>query len=60
MEIPEAYDPHINIKEILATSMAVRQWAPRWSHASVIIQTDNITARAAINKGTTTSSKIDV
>ena len=48
-ETPEAHDAHINIKEILAIGMAFRRWSPRWSHASVIIHTDNIMARAAIN-----------
>lgn len=50
-DVPELAETHINVKEILAILMAVRRWAPVWSHASVTIHTDNITARAAINKG---------
>ena len=50
-DMPEAADAHINVKETLAVGMAVRRWAPFWGNASVIIHTDNITAKAAINKG---------
>ena len=50
-DLPHLAGMHINVKEILAIVMAVRRWAPLWSNASVIIHTDNITARAAVNKG---------
>lgn len=55
-ETPKAADAHINVKEVMAIAMAVRRWAPSWVNASVVMHTDNITARAAINKGTTKSS----
>jgi hypothetical protein len=55
-DFPEAAEAHINVKETLAIGLAVRKWAPRWVNASVIIHTDNITARAAINKGRSKSS----
>ena len=51
-ETPEMADAHINVKEIMAILMAVRRWAPFWANASVTFHTDNITAKAAINKGT--------
>jgi hypothetical protein len=50
-DFPTAAKDHINVKETLAIGMAVRRWAPKWVNASVIIHTDNITAKAAINKG---------
>ena len=31
--------------------LAVRRWACQWTNASVVIHTDNITARCALNKG---------
>ena len=51
VDFPEAAESHINVKETLAIGLAVRKWAPQWTHASVVIHTDSITARAAINKG---------
>lgn len=50
-DVPEARTAHINVKETLAIGLAVRRWAPFWRNASVVVHTDNITARCAINKG---------
>jgi hypothetical protein len=55
VDSPQAADAHINVKEILAIGSAVRRWASRWSNSSVVIHTDNITAKAAINKGSARS-----
>ena len=43
---------HINSKEILAAFLAVCRWAPCWRNKRIYLQSDNITAVAAINKGT--------
>lgn len=43
---------HINSKEILAAYLAVCRWAPYWRNKRIYIQSDNVTAVAAINKGT--------
>ncbi len=51
-ETPALAEAHINIKEIMVITMAVRRWAPFWRNASVTIHTDNMTAKAAVNKGT--------
>ena len=42
---------HINVKETMAVILAIYHWAPSWQGRHVIIYTDNITTRAAINKG---------
>ena len=55
-ETPEANKAHINVKEIMSIGLAVRRWVPRWRNASVVIHMDNITAKAAVNKGTTQSN----
>jgi hypothetical protein len=49
-DFPAAAKDHINVEETLAIGMAVRHCAPQWVNASAIIHTDNITAKAAINK----------
>lgn len=43
---------HINSKEILAAYLAVIRWAPCWRNKRIYIQSDNVTAVAAINRGT--------
>ena len=42
---------HINSKEILAAFLAVCRWAPCLRNKRIYLQSDNITAVAAINKG---------
>ena len=54
-DVPEMAEAHINIKEIMAITWAVRRWAPYWANASVTVHTDNITARAAFTKGSVRS-----
>jgi len=51
LDMPFMYHEHINIKETIAVIAAVYRWAPSWAHCKVTIHTDNITTRAAINKG---------
>ena len=50
-DLPNMTSKHINVKETMAVMCAVYRWAPTWAGHRIIIQTDNITARAAINKG---------
>ena len=42
---------HINIRETVAIITAAYRWATMRANKTVIVYTDNITARAAINKG---------
>lgn len=48
---PAAAGLHINYKEVCAVLDACKRWAPQWRNCSVIIHTDNTTAKAVINKG---------
>lgn len=48
---PEVADLHINYKEVLSVLLAARRWGHLWANSSVKLFTDNITARAIINKG---------
>ncbi len=52
---PSAKDLHINDKEIFAGVLAARRWAPYWTNSVVVFHTDNMTARAAFDKGTVKS-----
>ena len=51
LDMPHVQEKHINIKETLAIVAAVYRWAHKWRGHNIIVYTDNITARAAINKG---------
>ena len=51
IDTPHYLIKHINVKETLSVVAAVYRWAPSWQGKHVIIHTDNITTRAAINKG---------
>jgi hypothetical protein len=42
---------HINYKETLAIIMAVHRWAPKWRNSDVVVLTDNVVAKAVINRG---------
>ena len=57
-DMPEILDTHINVKETVAVVAAATRWAPLWTGCHVIVHTDNITTKAAINKGRCTSSLI--
>ncbi len=52
---PLIRDLHINEKEIFAGVLAARRWAPLWANSVVNFHTDNMTARAAFDKGTVKS-----
>ena len=58
VDLPAACDLHINNKEIFSAVLATRRWAPLWANSRVIFHTDNITARAALSKGTAKSQVI--
>lgn len=42
---------HINYKEILAIVMGINRWAHMWSNSDVTVFTDNVVAKAVINRG---------
>lgn len=50
-DLPQMKGKHINVKETTAIIIAAYRWAAEWTDKSVVVYTDNITARAAINKG---------
>ena len=52
-DLPFMLNKHINVKETMAIICAIYRWAPTWSGHTVVIKTDNITARAAFCKGRT-------
>ena len=51
IDMPSIARSHINVKETMAVILAIYRWAPSWQGRYVIIYADNITTRAAINKG---------
>ena len=57
-DMPEILETHINVKETVAVVAAVIRWASLWTGTHVRVHTDNITTKAAINKGRCTSSLI--
>ena len=50
-DLPHVKNAHINVKETIAVVAAVYRWGPMWAGGHVTVYTDNITTRAAINKG---------
>ena len=54
-DYPHIKDMHINNKEIYAGLIAARRWGNQWKNSKVVFYTDNTTARAAFDKGTTRS-----
>ena len=54
---PHVADLHINHKETLSVLIEACRWAPWWANSTVIIYTDNTTAKAALNK-TTSRNKL--
>ena len=55
---PEAAKLHINHKETLSILLAARRWGPIWSNSVVTVYTDNTTAKAAINKATSSNKMV--
>ncbi len=51
LDLPSWTRAHINTKETLAIVAAVYRWAPQWQGKRVYVFTDNVTARASINRG---------
>ncbi len=49
---------HINDKELLSIYLAARTWGHLWSNKHVVVACDNLTAVAAINKGSSKSLAI--
>jgi len=56
LDMPHVKNSHINFKETLSIIIALERWAPHFANNHVIVFTDNMSAKAAINKG---SSRID-
>ena len=50
IDMPEIADQHINVKETMAIVTAVRRWALHWANCKVVIHTDNVTAKAHVNR----------
>ena len=50
-DMPKVSTLHINYKEISAVVTAVDNWANMWAGKTVIIHTDSVVTKAAINKG---------
>ena len=57
-DFPQVADWHINYKETLAIIIASFRWAPMWKNSHVQVFTDNVTAKAIINKGTSRNPSI--
>ncbi len=51
LDCPALLQEHINVKETVAVIAAIYRWAPTWTNSRVVIHTDNVTTRAAINRG---------
>ena len=50
-DLPRMKSKHVNVKETVSIIAAAYRWAPEWKDKAVVVYTDNMTARAAINKG---------
>lgn len=49
---------HINELECLAVYLAAKKWAANWSNTHMVVESDNTTTVAAINKGSSSSRRI--
>lgn len=58
-DIPAAESLHINYKEVLAVTEAVRCWAPKWRGKTVVVHTDSTVTKSVINKGRARNSLIN-
>ena len=57
-DYPSLCDSHINVKESASVLLALKRWGPKWCNSNVVIWSDNKTAVACINKGTSRSREI--
>lgn len=57
-DLPRMLMKHINVKETVPIIAAAYRWAPKWRNKKVIVYTDNMTARAAINKARSTDPEV--
>ena len=51
LDAPAVKSMHINHKETMAIVAAVYRWAPQWENRHVVVFTDNVTTKAAVNRG---------
>ena len=49
--MPQLQNAHINVKEAVASLLAIYHWAPWLTNSNVIIHSDNRTTAAILNKG---------
>ena len=57
-DLPHISAKHINVKESFAIIAAAYRWGQDWRNKAVVVYTDNMTARAAINKGRCTDDEL--
>ncbi len=57
-DVPSLRREHINVKETMTIIYAVYRWVHQWSGCRVVVYTDNVAARAAINKGVSRNESI--
>jgi len=57
-DIPDLKDAHINVKEVVAIVLATARWAASWQGSKVLVHTDNVVAKHAINTGTSRSPAV--
>ena len=50
-DFPKIADMHINFKELYVVYLAAMKWHAQWRNKYIVVYTDNITAKACINKG---------
>lgn len=51
-------DDNINVAETLCILLAITTWRQHWLHGTIVVHTDNETARAALISGTTRSPTV--
>jgi hypothetical protein len=59
VDMPNVAKLHINYKEITAVVAAVDNWANMWTGKTVIVHTDSVVTKAAINRGRSRNSYIN-
>ena len=57
-DLPSAALLHISDKKFFSAILAAQSWVPLWANSRVLFHTDNITARAALRKGSAKCSAI--
>ena len=58
LDMPSMSTSHINVKETMAVILSIYRWAPLLRGRHVVVYTDNMTTRAAVNKGISKDPRI--